>query len=189
MLSFRTRFGVSVPLVTDYGFRAQDLLQGGVGDCWFMSALAVVAARHDLISRLFEIPPLSASASVSVSTLSTMFPVFNTASAHHAQSQAQSLSESNLSSTTSPTSNALVMSGRQQSCNEAGVYAVRLFLDGAWTTLLLDDQLPVAEDMARRPDIAANFSNLAFCKCACLNCCDSTTILCIVLLLMISTIL
>ena len=69
-------------VVSDYGFRATDLRQGGVGDCWcphtqtspchmlpihlrshltrafvarrrFMSALAVVAERHDLIARLF----------------------------------------------------------------------------------------------------------------------------------------
>ena len=40
-------------LVSDFGFRASDLRQGGVGDCWFMSALAVVAERHDLIANLF----------------------------------------------------------------------------------------------------------------------------------------
>lgn len=68
-------------IVDDYGFRAEDLRQGGVGDCWFvypahacmpicgtlmnscacimlartgrfMSALAVVAERHDLIAKV-----------------------------------------------------------------------------------------------------------------------------------------
>ena len=119
----RTRFGDSLPLVSDYGFRAEDLLQGGVGDCWFMSALAVVAARHDLISRLFEMPSsaLSSSAGRGVDT------------------------------TTIQTSNA------------AGVYAVRLFLDGEWTTIVVDDQLPISGS-PRRLDIALNFSNLAFCK-------------------------
>ena len=33
-------------------FRATDLAQGGVGDCWFVSALAVVAERPDLIAKL-----------------------------------------------------------------------------------------------------------------------------------------
>ena len=39
-------------LVNSSGFRAEDLVQGKVGDCWFLSALAVVAEREDLISRL-----------------------------------------------------------------------------------------------------------------------------------------
>jgi len=39
-------------LVNSGGFRAEDLVQGKVGDCWFLSALAVVAEREDLIKRL-----------------------------------------------------------------------------------------------------------------------------------------
>ena len=34
--------------------RADDLREGGVSDCWFMSALAVVAEGHDLIAKLFS---------------------------------------------------------------------------------------------------------------------------------------
>jgi hypothetical protein len=41
------------------GFRADDLVQGIVGDCWFLSALAVVAERSDLIGRLIGTSPFT----------------------------------------------------------------------------------------------------------------------------------
>ena len=40
---------------TGRSFSADDLVQGKVGDCWFLSALAVIAERSDLIQRLFPI--------------------------------------------------------------------------------------------------------------------------------------
>ena len=96
----------SLEVVSDFGFRAADLRQGGVGDCWFLSALAVVAERHDLIARLFE----------------------------------------------------------DTARNGAGCYGIRFFLDGVWTSVLIDDRLPVAGATARRPDLAFD-AKLAFSRC------------------------
>jgi len=93
------------PVVTDFGFSAADLRQGGVGDCWFMSALAVVAERHDLIGRLFT----------------------------------------------------------DTARNAAGCYQVRLFLDGKWRSIVIDDMLPVTDD-PRRAELAFE-SKLAFSRC------------------------
>mmetsp|Transcript_178512 Transcript_178512/g.572055 ORF Transcript_178512/g.572055 Transcript_178512/m.572055 type:complete len:1068 (+) Transcript_178512:55-3258(+) len=81
-------------VVHDFGFRAEDLRQGGVGDCWFLSALAVVAERPDLIIRLF---------------------------------------------------------GGETSKNAAGCYQLRLFLDGEWQAITVDDRLPCTDNQ-RRPD-------------------------------------
>ena len=94
-------------MVSDYGFRAEDLRQGGVGDCWFMSALAVVAQRHDLIAQLFACDTAR---------------------------------------------------------NAAGCYCLRLFLDGQWASVWLDDLLPVTE-APRRAALAFD-TQLAFCRCA-----------------------
>ena len=71
------------------GFRAEDLVQGKVGDCWFLSALAVVAERDDLIGRLL-----------------------------------------------SANSNA----------KNCGVIEVKLFVDGYWKKIIIDDFLPCLID-------------------------------------------
>eukprot|EP00929_Paragymnodinium_shiwhaense_P102218 TRINITY_DN65412_c0_g1_i1.p1 TRINITY_DN65412_c0_g1~~TRINITY_DN65412_c0_g1_i1.p1 ORF type:complete len:914 (+),score=194.06 TRINITY_DN65412_c0_g1_i1:104-2845(+) len=80
-------------IVGDEGFRPKDLQQGGVGDCWFMSALAVVAERHDLMSKLL--------------------PNLNNGGA------------------------------------SGGCHEVRLFLDGHWRSVLIDDHLPTTAKQKR----------------------------------------
>ncbi|KAH8054907.1 calcium-dependent cysteine-type endopeptidase [Aureococcus anophagefferens] len=91
------RLDGTVAVVTDYGFSANDLAQGGLGDCWFLSALSVVAERHDLVAKLF----------------------LDTARA------------------------------------ASGCQGLRLFMDGAWTTILVDDQLPVTSKPRRENTGAA----------------------------------
>ena len=72
------------------GYRAEDLVQGKVGDCWFLSALAVVAEREDLIGRL--------------------------------------------------------IGAAANSSNNYGCIEVRLFVDGYWKTIIIDDCLPCLID-------------------------------------------
>ena len=113
------RMDASVPVVTDAGFSADDLAQGGLGDCWFLAALSVVAERHDLIARLFVETPR----------------------------------------------------------NSAGAYALRLFMDGLWTTVVVDDRLPCTEkprrenmvaDVRRAPLInASKAARLAYVRSRC----------------------
>ena len=119
-------------VVSDYGFRADDLRQGGVGDCWFMSALAVVAERHDLIAKLF-----------SAGTCPS-----RPARCHLCRSCCRALP--------------VLISGTAR--NSAGCYCIRLFLDGRWRVVVVDDRLPITPK-PRREHLAFG-SRLAFCRCA-----------------------
>ena len=101
------RMPQTMAIVSDFGFRAQDLTQGGVGDCWFMSALAVVADRHDLIARLFA--------------------------------------------------------STERNAGAGGVHLLRLFLDGAWRSVHVSDELPCSP-APRRAQLAGPH-RLAFCRC------------------------
>ena len=100
-----SRMPHALHIVSDYGFRAEDLRQGGVGDCWFVSALAVVAQRHDLIAQIF---------------------------------------------------------GADTARNAPGCYCLRLFIDGAWSSVWIDDLLPVTS--APRREALAFDTRLAFCR-------------------------
>lgn len=89
-------------LVGPSGFSATDLCQGRVGDCWFLSALAVVAERPDLIARLF---------------------------------------------TKNVKGGAELLQQEEEQENEKeeqddGLIRVRLFLDGYWKTVIVDNYLP-----------------------------------------------
>ncbi|GAB5364586.1 hypothetical protein AAMO2058_000982500 [Amorphochlora amoebiformis] len=76
-------------------FRASDILQGSVGDCWFLSAVSVVAERRpDLIKNIF-------------------FPGEKSGKGEGGDQGAR------------------------------GCYGLRMFLDGDWREILVDDYLPV----------------------------------------------
>ena len=99
-----SRMPIALNIVSDFGFRAEDLRQGGVGDCWFMSALAVVAERHDLIAKIF---------------------------------------------------------GADTARNKAGLYCLRLFMDGKWASVWISDELPVTESQDARPSPSTQSSPFA----------------------------
>lgn len=52
-------------VVPNRGFRGADVIQGGVGDCWFLSAVVVIAERRDLIERVVPQRTLRADGSCS----------------------------------------------------------------------------------------------------------------------------
>ena len=83
-------------------FRAEDLVQGKVGDCWFLSALAVVAERNDLIGRLIG---------------------------------------------ASPDDGCFEKKGVIHPSDNFGVVEVKLFVDGFWKTIIIDDFLPCLIDL------------------------------------------
>ena len=69
-------------------FRAQDILQGATGDCWFLAGLSVIAVREDLVRRIF---PLAAQRP------------------------------------------------------DLGLHQVNLFADGGWSSIIVDNCLPINE--------------------------------------------
>lgn len=55
------RFGIAegYKMVILQGFHPSSILQGQVGDCWFLSAVAVISERRDLIERIVKCKSLS----------------------------------------------------------------------------------------------------------------------------------
>ena len=93
------------------GFKAADIQQGGLGDCWFLSAISVVAERADLVERVCE---------------------------------------------------------QRRELAKDGKYTFRLFFDGDWRDVTVDDHLPVqmpkAQGKGGKRSRAAGAQQLAYSK-------------------------
>ena len=107
----------------DADFRAEDVQQGGLGTCWLDSAISLVATREALTRRLFcEAPFADAQALVA-----------GTAGAAGGSSGA------------SAGAGALASHLAEGPCvplHPLGIYQVRLFVDGRWRVVTVDDLLP-----------------------------------------------
>ena len=79
-------------LVSSNGFSPNDIIQGGVGDCWFLSAITVIAERKDLINQIFL----------------------------------------------------------NNSLTENGLLKFKLFIDGDWRIVSIDDYLPTINDKKKK---------------------------------------
>mmetsp|Transcript_27152 Transcript_27152/g.43613 ORF Transcript_27152/g.43613 Transcript_27152/m.43613 type:complete len:797 (+) Transcript_27152:3202-5592(+) len=99
------------PVVASRGFRAEDITQGRLGDCWLLSALSLLATRQDLVEKLF------------VST---------------------------------------------EPIKQGGPYKIRLFIDGNWKVVNVDDLFPCVRPVdakKKRKNLKGNEDFLlAFCK-------------------------
>ena len=123
------------------GFRAADVRQGGVGDCWFLAALAVVAERPELIAR-------------------NVFVRIGDGGGGGGGARGADAA----------------------ACDTTGAYALRLFLDGAWRVVLVDNHFATrapkqpstiadgapkpAEKKKPRPAVVAPGETLAFARAA-----------------------
>lgn len=99
-------------------FRAEDVVQGSLGSCWFVSALALVAEREWLVQRLFRDGPLQ-----------------DGIRARGGGGGGIPLSGpgSTAGSTNLPSTVPL---------NPLGCYQIRLCIHGTWRVITIDDQIP-----------------------------------------------
>lgn len=101
-------------------FSPYDIVQGQLGTCWFLSALALVAQRQELITRLFAPEPLADAKSVASGEI---LPMTSNAAGNSVHTDYYEPEDIPL--------------------NPLGLYQVRLCINSRWEIITVDDALPV----------------------------------------------
>jgi len=112
-------------LLSEKTFSPEDILQGKIGDCWFISAAAVVAERSDLMQQVF---------------------------AHHLNKKSYTTKDINSIVNHNVNNRETLNSNNNMYIPEDGKLVINLNLSGKWQAITIDNYLPIHDDSRRNND-------------------------------------